>query len=183
MKEKLLLHTCCAPCMVDCVDVLREKGEYEVTSFWYNHNIHPKVEYEQRKDTLIDYCMQIDLPLVVKESYNMNDFIKEVVKNEYNEKGIRCKMCYTKRLREAFIYAKENGYDKVSTTLLISPYQNHNLIKEIGESLAKEYDVGFYYHDFREGYRRGQNKARELGLYRQKYCGCIYSIDSGKWCR
>lgn len=183
MKEKLLLHTCCAPCMVDCIDVLRELDEYDVTSFWYNHNIHPKVEYEARKNTLIDYCKQIDLPLVVEESYGMEDFIKTVVKEEYNEKGIRCKMCYTKRMRETFRYAKENGFDAVCTTLLISPYQKHDLIKEICEELAKEYGVKFYYYDFRPGFRRGQNKAREIGLYRQKFCGCVYSIDSGKWCR
>ncbi|MEG0074108.1 MAG: epoxyqueuosine reductase QueH [Clostridia bacterium] len=185
---KLVMHTCCAPCMVAVVDTLKKENEekdeankLDITAFWYNPNIHPKVEYEKRKNTLIQYCKDIDLPLSIEESYGMVDFVKHVVDNRLNESATRCEYCYTLRLEESFRYAKEHNMDAVTTTLLISPYQNQELIKKVGEKLATKYGVSFYYEDFRPYFRQGQNKARELGLYRQKFCGCIYSIDSGKW--
>lgn len=177
--KRLLLHTCCAPCMVAVTDILLEENEFDVTSYFYNPNIHPKVEYERRKQTLIDYCSSIDLNLEINDNYNMVGFIKDVVTNKLNETGKRCEYCYKTRLEESFRFAKENGYDSVTTTLLISPYQNHDLIKKVAEDLAKKYEIEFYYRDFRPVFRQGQNKARELGLYRQKFCGCIYSIDNG----
>lgn len=177
--KKLLLHTCCAPCMVAVADLLLEEKEFDFTSYYYNPNIHPKIEYERRKNTLIDYCKSIDLNLVIEEEYGMVNFVKHVVDNKLNEQGKRCEYCYRLRMEQSFKHAKENGYDMVSTTLLISPYQNQELIKKVGEDLAEEYGVEFYYRDFRPVFRQGQNKARELGLYRQKFCGCIYSIDSG----
>lgn len=95
--------------------------------------------------------------------------------------GKRCVYCYRSRLEATFKYAKENGYDAVTTTLFISPYQDHELLKEICENLSREYNIEYVYNDFRKYFREGQNKARELNLYRQKFCGCIYSIDEGKW--
>lgn len=178
---KLLMHCCCAPCTVAVYDTIKEKNEYEITAFWYNNNIHPKVEYEQRLETLKTYSNMENINLIVVESYDMINFIDHVVKNDIKEFGKRCVYCYTKRLEETFKYAKQNGYDAVTTTLLISPYQNHELIKKIAEDLAIKYNIKLIYEDFRPLFRQGQNKARELGLYRQKFCGCIYSIDQGKW--
>ena len=177
--KKLLLHTCCAPCMVAVADTLIEEKEFDITSYFYNPNIHPKIEYERRKNTLIQYCNKINLNLVIEESYAMKEFIKYVAVNGLNENGTRCEYCYRTRMEKSFEYAKENGYDMVTTTLLISPYQNQELIKKVGDELAIKYGVEFYYRDFRPIFREGQNKARELELYRQKFCGCIYSIDSG----
>jgi hypothetical protein len=170
---KLLLHTCCAPCSVYCIDSLRKEG-IEPTSYWFNPNIHPYMEYKARRDTLIEYSKQINLNLIVDENYGLREFCKNVVDDLDN----RCKnYCYPVRLEQTAKYAKENGYDCFSTTLLISPYQNHEALKEVGEQMAKKYGIEFLYRDFRPGFREGQNKARELGLYMQKYCGCVFSEE------
>lgn len=170
---KLLLHTCCAPCSVYCIDYLRSK-EIEPTIFWYNPNIHPFMEYKARRDTLKQYTEIINIEAIFKEEYGLREFCKNVIDDLEN----RCvDYCYRIRLEETAKYAKENGFDTFTTTLLISPYQNHEKIKEIGEELAKKYNINFLYEDFRIGFRQGQAKARELGLYMQKYCGCIFSEE------
>lgn len=168
---KLLLHSCCAPCSVYCIKSLREE-EIEPVSFWFNPNIHPYMEYKLRRDTLIEYSKMIDLKLIIKEDYGLDEFCKNVIDDLEN----RCKnYCYKVRLEETAKYAKENGFDSFSTTLLISPYQQHDLLKSMGEEIAKKYDLEFLYRDFRPGFREGQNEARNLGLYMQKYCGCVFS--------
>ncbi|MCI8309813.1 MAG: epoxyqueuosine reductase QueH [Clostridia bacterium] len=168
---KLLLHSCCAPCSVYCIKSLREEG-IEPVSFWFNPNIHPYMEYKLRRDTLIEYSKMIDLKLIIKEDYGLDEFCKNVIDDLEN----RCKnYCYKVRLEETAKYAKENGFDSFSTTLLISPYQQHDLLKSMGEEIAKKYDLEFLYRDFRPGFREGQNEARNLGLYMQKYCGCVFS--------
>ena len=114
----------------------------------------------------------IDLKLIIKEVYGLDEFCKNVIDDLEN----RCKnYCYKVRLEETAKYAKENGFDSFSTTLLISPYQQHDLLKSMGEEIAKKYDLEFLYRDFRPGFREGQNEARNLGLYMQKYCGCVFS--------
>ena len=170
---KLLMHTCCAPCSVYCIDTLREEG-IEPTIYWYNPNIHPYMEYKARRDTLKEYAESLNLNAIFEEDYGLDDFCKNVVGDLQN----RCKnYCYPVRLRKTFEYAKENGYDAVTTTLLYSIYQNHDFIKEYMEKLSEEFGIEFLYRDFRVGFREGQNKARELGLYMQKYCGCIFSEE------
>ena len=170
---KLLLHTCCAPCSVYCIDTLRKEG-IEPTVYWYNPNIHPYMEYKARRDTLKEYTKSIGVEAIFEENYGLREFCKNVVDDLEN----RCKnYCYPVRLEQTAKYAKENGYDSFSTTLLISPYQNHELLKVIGEQLAKKYDLDFVYRDFRVGFREGQAKARKLGLYMQKYCGCVFSEE------
>lgn len=170
---KLLIHTCCAPCSVYCIDSLRNEG-IEPVAYWFNPNIHPYIEYKTRRDTLIEYSEMINLDLIIEDNYGLDEFCKNVIEN-LNE---RCKnYCYKIRLDQTAKFAKENGYEAFTTTLLVSPYQNHEAIIEIANEIAKKYEIQFLYRDFRLGFREGQNKARELGLYMQKYCGCIFSEE------
>ena len=169
---KVLMHTCCAPCSVYCIKALDKEG-IKPDLFWFNPNIHPYKEYESRLETLKKYNEEIGIPLIINDYYGLKEFCK----NTINRLNNRCGYCYLCRLENAASYAKENGYDAFSTTLLISPYQNHELLKKTGDILAKKYGVKFLYKDFRPGFREGQNKARSLGLYMQKYCGCIFSEE------
>ena len=170
---KLLLHTCCAPCSVYCIDSLREE-RIEPTIYWFNPNIHPYMEYKARRDCLKDYINLINVKAIFKEDYGLRDFCKNVINNLEN----RCRdYCYKVRLEQTAKYAKENGYDAFSTTLLVSPYQNHEALIEVANQMAEKYGVEFLYRDFRVGFREGQAKARELGLYMQKYCGCVFSEE------
>ena len=163
---KLLLHTCCAPCSIYCIKSLRNEN-IEPTVYWYNPNIHPYTEYKARRDTLKEYTKSIDVQAIFEEEYGLKDFIKNTVNDVEN----RCQnYCYKVRLEKTAKYAKDNGYDTFSTTLLVSPYQNHELLKQIGEEIAKKYGIKFLYRDFRVGFREGQAEARSLGLYMQKYC-------------
>ena len=155
----LLLHTCCAPCSVYCIDTLREEG-IEPTVYWFNPNIHPYMEYKARRDCLKEYTKSIDVKAIFEENYGLDDFCKNVVNNLQT----RCReYCYPVRLEQTAKYAKENGYTHFSM--------------EVAEQMAKKYGVEFLYRDFRVGFREGQAKARELGLYMQKYCGCIFSEE------
>ncbi len=170
---KLLLHTCCAPCSVYCIDSLR-KENIEPTVYWYNPNIHPYMEYKARRDCLKEYTKSIEINAIFEEDYGLDEFCKNVS----NALNTRCvNYCYPVRLRKTFEYAKQNGFDSVSTTLLYSIYQKHDFIKAYCEKLAKEYGIEFLYRDFRDGFWVGHDKARELGLYMQKYCGCIFSEE------
>ena len=159
------------------IDGKREK--VDMTAYWYNPNIHPKAEYERRKESFVKFCNMKNVKNIVCDEYDMNGFIKEVVENvgEGKKWDIRCKYCYYRRLENAFKYAHDNGYDIVSTTLTRSPYQNHEALISVANQMAKKYNVEFLYRDFRIGFREGQAKARELGLYMQKYCGCIFSEE------
>ena len=168
---KVLMHACCAPCSVYCVDTLRKEG-IEPTIFWYNPNIHPYKEYEARRNCLIEYTKLVNINCIIKDEYGLDEFCKNVANNI----DARCtSYCYPVRLKETFEYAKENGYDAVTTTLLYSIYQKHDYIKHLMEKLSKEYGISFLYRDFRYGFWEGHEKAKELGLYMQKYCGCIFS--------
>ena len=170
---KLLMHTCCAPCSVYCIDSLREEG-IEPTLYWYNPNIHPYMEYKMRRDTLKEYAESININAIFNENYGLRDFCKNVIDDLEN----RCSnYCYRVRLEETAKFAKENGFDTITTTLLVSPYQKHDEIAKIGTEIAEKYGLSFLYRDFRTGFREGQSKARELGLYMQKYCGCVYSEE------
>ena len=170
---KILMHTCCAPCSVYCIDSLRAEG-LEPELYWYNPNIHPFIEYKTRRDCLKDYASRVDVKLIIEEDYGLDDFCRNVVDDIAN----RCiNYCYPKRLGQTVRYAVEHGYGAFTTTLLVSPYQKHDEIKRVCEELASESGLEFIYRDFRLGFREGQAKARELGLYMQKYCGCIFSEE------
>jgi len=167
---KLLLHICCAPCTIYPHRILKEQGA-SIMGLYFNPNIHPYTEFAHRRDTLKQYAGLCGLDVFFPNDYPMEDFLKGVV---YHEED-RCRFCYHQRLKYTAAYAKDNGFDSFSTTLLYSIYQKHDLIREIAENLAAEYQVRFYYEDFRKGWKEGVDRSRQLGLYRQKYCGCIYS--------
>lgn len=170
--EKTLLHCCCAPCSVSCIQQLRAEG-IEPVAYWYNPNIHPYQEYKARRDTLMEYAPSIGMELIVEENYGLRDFVCAVA----DDIPHRCGKCYAMRLEQTARYAAEHGFTSFTTTLLISPYQNHELLKAVGEAAAQRYGVTFLYRDFRPGFKDGQQQARELGLYVQKYCGCIFSEE------
>ncbi len=168
---KLLMHTCCAPCSVYCIDRLRKEG-IEPTVYWYNPNIHPYKEYEARRDCLKEYTKSVNVNAIFEEDYGLKEFCKNVI----DDLGNRCvNYCYRVRLEKTVQFAKQNGYDTFTSTLFVSPYQKHEELKKVCEELAERYNIKFLYIDFRVGFREGQTKARELGLYMQKYCGCIFS--------
>ncbi|MBP1737525.1 MAG: hypothetical protein H6Q60_1406 [Oscillospiraceae bacterium] len=169
---KTLLHICCAPCSIKCVETLRDEG-IEPVGFWFNPNIHPFTEYKARKNTLTDYAAAIGLTLAVENNYGLRTFIEQVCP-DFDD---RCGYCYRVRMEESARYAAEHGFDSFSTTLLISPYQKHDMIAAAGEAAGKQYGVSFLYRDFRPRFREGQATARALGLYMQKYCGCIFSEE------
>ena len=170
---KLLMHTGCAPCSVYCIESLKNEGIIP-TLYWYNPNIHPYQEYKARRDCLKQYASDIGIQAIFQEEYGLDEFCKNVINNLQN----RCvNYCYKVRLEQTAKYAKENGYDAITTTLFVSPYQNHEALKKVCEEVCKKYELEFVYRDFRVGFREGQAKAREYGLYMQKYCGCIFSEE------
>ncbi|MGI6684976.1 MAG: epoxyqueuosine reductase QueH [Bacillota bacterium] len=166
----ILLHSCCGPCATYPVKKLQEMG-HDVSGFFYNPNIHPYKEYEKRLLTFQDYAKKKGIKTIIKDDYALEKFLRMTAYRE----NIRCQFCYRMRLDETAKLAKEQNFEAFSTTLLVSPYQKHELIKKVGEELAEEYQISFFYHDFRDGYREGVNISREMGLYRQPFCGCIYS--------
>ena len=169
---KTLLHICCAPCANQCIEVLRGDG-LVVTGFWYNPNIHPYTEYRARRDCLREYAKAVELPLIEKNDYALRPFVREVAEDLDH----RCVKCYQIRLFEAAKAAKEGGFDSFTSSLFISPYQNFELMQETAERAAMEYGVEFLFRDFRPYFRAGQDRARELNMYIQKYCGCIFSEE------
>ena len=180
---KLLLHICCAPCSAACIKVLREEN-IDIVGYWYNPNIHPFKEYDNRLKALKEYSKMINLNVIYDDFYGLDEFVKNTVSIIDN----RCGYCYLSRMERVVKYAHDNGYDAFSSTLFISPYQKHDLLKSICEKLSKKYNIQFLYRDFRPYYELGREMFRETGLYMQKYCGCIFSererykkeIDSSK---
>lgn len=167
---KTLLHTCCGPCSIHPVKILRDEG-ITVMGFFYRHNIHPFTECMKREDTLKEYAGMIELKVIYQEGYELEEFIRDAAFRE----GDRCIICYHKRLTATALMAKRGKFDSFSTTLLYSKFQNHELIKEIGEAAGKKAGVKFLYKDFRDGWKHGIEESKKIGLYRQQYCGCIYS--------
>ena len=167
---KTLLHICCAPCANQPIEILRADG-MEVTGYWYNPNIHPFTEYRERRNTLRTYATAIELPLIERDDYGLRPFVRDVAEDI----GGRCIKCYEMRLFDTARMAAEGGFDSFTSSLFISPYQNHALMRDVAERAAYQYGVKFEYRDFRPYFRAGQEKARELEMYIQKYCGCVFS--------
>jgi hypothetical protein len=142
-----------------------------VTGFFYNPNIQPLLEFRRRMDTLEDYARQTDVPVLWHRNYGLARFLREVVFREQD----RCRICYFLRLSRTAQLAVSEGFEGFTTTLLYSRFQNHELVRTIGKQLAKEHRIPFVYMDFREGWREGIAASRKIGLYRQPYCGCVYS--------
>jgi predicted adenine nucleotide alpha hydrolase (AANH) superfamily ATPase len=167
---KLLLHVCCAPCSIYPVRILREE-KCDVMGFFYGSNIHPYTECLKRRKTLSDYAETIDLRLIISEAYDLEPFLRNVV---YREKE-RCLFCYQERLRSTALMAKRGKFDAFSTTLLYSKFQQHETIRSIGHSVGQDVGISFLYQDFRTGWKEGVERSKQLKMYRQQYCGCIYS--------
>ena len=169
---KLLLHICCGPCAIYPIKHLAGKKFDEIVGYYYNPNIHPPSEFKKRRDALKKAEKRLDFK-VIYPPYVMEEYFRKISSKEDSPE--RCSLCWELRLLQTADYAKENSFDGFTTTLLISPYQNHELVKDISERIAKEKGIDFYYEDFRKGFRESQDKARELDVYRQKYCGCVFS--------
>ncbi len=169
-NERLLLHICCGPCAAYPLSLLKQEP-LETFGFFYNPNIHPYQEFALRRDTAAAYAETLGVKLIVRDEYDVAQFIRDVVYREND----RCRVCYYMRLEAAARTAKKGNFGWYSSTLLYSKMQNHELIREIGESLGRRHGVKFLYRDFRQGWKEGIRLSKEAGLYRQQYCGCIYS--------
>ena len=167
---KALLHVCCANCAIYPIKIMRDEG-LEVMGFFYRHNIHPYTECLKRQEALQAYAEQIDLKVIYQEGYDIEGFIQNVVFRESE----RCNYCYHDRLRSTALLAKRGKFDYFSSTLLYSKHQQHDLIRSMGEAIGKSVGVPFLYQDYREGWKEGRECSKQMGLYRQHYCGCIYS--------
>ncbi len=167
---RVLLHVCCGPCCIYPVKSLRNDGA-EVMGFFYKHNIHPYSECLKRQQTLQDYAERIDLRVIYQEGYDLEGFLQNAVYREAH----RCRQCYHDRLKSTALLAKRGKFNYFSSTLLYSKFQNHELVRSTGESIGKSIGVPFLYDDFRKGWKEGVETSKELGMYRQQYCGCIYS--------
>ncbi|GAM11796.1 putative protein [Geobacter sp. OR-1] len=173
---KILLHICCAPCSIVPLQTLRAEG-HEVTGFFFNHNIHPYQEYRRRLDTVREYARSTDLDCIIRDEYRLEEFLASVAR----EPEKRCSYCYASRLEVAARTAAEEGFDAFTSSLLYSRYQRHDEIRQTGERLAEQHGIAFHYDDYRRGWQDGIRISKELGLYRQQYCGCIYSEKERYW--
>lgn len=175
----LLLHSCCAPCSSYVLEYLSEF--FSITVLYYNPNIFPKEEYMYRiaeQQKLIDHLPVKNPIKLIGTDYTPNDFYEKVKGHEADrEGGERCFICYELRLREAAKYALEGKFDYFTTTLSISPLKNAEKLNQIGEMIANEMGIKYLYSDFKKknGYKRSTELSKEYGLYRQNYCGCVYS--------
>lgn len=167
---KILLHLCCANCAIYPLQRLRAQGA-EITGYFYNHNIHPYREFQRRLTTVQQYAGEVALPLVCRAEYALDEFLSRVAA----EPSQRCLYCYHSRLEATAAYAAAHGFDAFSSSLLYSRYQQHERIRASGEALGERFKVPFFYEDFRSGWQAGIDVSRAMGLYRQSYCGCIYS--------
>ena len=166
----LLLHICCAPCSIVSWEYFSSLG-YLPRGYFFNPNIHPYKEFSRRLETLRAFSRAEARPVIYDEEYRLEEFIRMAV----DSKDKRCQLCYALRLRETARYARKAGIEYISTTLLLSPYQKHEALKNEGEEAARRYGVKFVYADLRPFFRESMQKARQKELYRQGYCGCIYS--------
>ena len=172
IKPRVLLHICCAPCSIPVIKFL-EKQEFSITGFWYNPNIWPEEEYEKRIEALIQYEREKGLSIIYKDQWQPQE-------NPDPDSNRRCLLCYEDRLSKIAQTAEESAFDFFTTTLLVSPYQKHELIRDLALDLAQDYGINFYYEDFRPLFAGHKKEARELGLYQQRYCGCKASIKEAE---
>lgn len=178
----LLLHSCCAPCSSYVISYLT--NYFNITIYYYNPNISPIEEYEKRKEEQIKLIKELETKnkLSILDCDYENEIYEQTIKGleKEPERGKRCIKCYKLRLEKTAKTAKENNFDYFTTTLSVSPYKNSNLINEIGENLEKEYNVKWLYSDFKkkDGYKKSIELSKKYNLYRQNYCGCIYSKNT-----
>jgi epoxyqueuosine reductase len=168
---RLLLHTCCAPCLIYPLEKLRKDG-FQVSAFFYNPNVHPFAEYKNRKQAVTGLSAELGLEAFYPEYHPQEYFNRVDLKEDAPQ---RCSICWSMRLKETARAAKEKGFDSFSTTLLVSPYQDMELIEKLGLEAAAAEGIKFHAEDFRPGFRKAHDEAKLKGIYCQKYCGCIYS--------
>jgi len=168
--KKVMLHVCCAHCAAYTVEHWRQQG-YEVSAFWYNPNIHPYSEHQNRLESMERLAEKLNLPLVIAEGYDMPEYFRRVSGREEQ----RCQLCFELRLGATAETAREKGFDAFTTTLLISPHQQHEILLETGNRTAGEKKIEFLYADLRKRYSDSRHITKPMDLYRQQYCGCIYS--------
>jgi predicted adenine nucleotide alpha hydrolase (AANH) superfamily ATPase len=169
---KILVHQCCGPCSVYPVSELKEAA-YDITAYFYNPNIHPLSEFYARLEAAYLFNREEGIEMITDETYGLTEFTRAVSHREAS----RCSYCYSVRMESAARLAADKGFDCFTTTLLYSRYQKHDEIVAICESAAKRYGVMFHYEDYREGWQFGIDESKRREMYRQKYCGCIYSEE------
>jgi len=167
---KVLLHICCAPCAVYPVEALTGAG-HAVRGFFFNPNIQPYQEFVRRVQALETFAEKVKLPVIWDRTYDLEGFFRAVAFRE----GERCRLCYYQRLLATARVARAGKFAAFTTTLLYSKYQDHELVREVAQQVVREVEIPFYYEDFRLGWERGRTKTQKLGLYKQQYCGCIFS--------
>jgi len=167
---RLLVHTCCGPCACYPFSWLAEQG-HDSTAFFFNPNIHPYQEFERRAQGVAALADQRGMPVIWAKQYDLDDFLRQVVFREEQ----RCRICFHIRLLRTAQVARRGKFDAFTTTLLVSPRQKHDWLRSAGEQAAAATGVPFFYRDFRPHYRETTAQSLALGLYRQSYCGCIYS--------
>ncbi len=168
--HSVLVHCCCAHCAAYIVDYWRQQG-FEVSALWYNPNIHPYMEHQHRLEAMEYLTEEVNLPLIVTEGYDVIDYFRQVVGHESQ----RCQYCFGLRLLKTAETAYQRGFNAFTTSLLISPHQKHDLLREIGNKISKEKGIDFLYTDLRKRYSDSRHMTKGLNLYRQQYCGCVYS--------
>jgi predicted adenine nucleotide alpha hydrolase (AANH) superfamily ATPase len=168
--KRVLIHVCCAHCAAYTAEYWRGQN-YEVGGFWYNPNIHPYTEHQNRLEAMQQLAEKIKLPLIIAPEYDMVEFFRRAAGHEKD----RCAACFDMRLTKTALAARANCYDAFTTTLLISPHQKHELIKAVGNVTASAKQVEFLYTDLRKRYSDSRHITKPMDLYRQHYCGCIYS--------
>lgn len=168
---RILLHTCCAPCLVVPLDDLRSEG-HDVTSYFFNPNIHPYSEFLRRKDALQSYVLPQEIEVMFGEHPgDTEEWFRQVAFREDQ----RCMVCFHLRMKMTALTAVEKGFDAFSTTLFYSRFQKHALLNDVCESIASQFGMPLVYRDWRSRWNEGVKRYRVSALYRQKYCGCIYS--------
>ena len=166
---RLLIHVCCAPCFV--APYYKLKNEFEITTLWFNPNIHPVTEYVKRRNCFREFLKNEGINKIEVNEYGLLDFMH----NTFTHLSDRCYYCYYNRLHYTAMKAKQEGFDCFSSTLLYSKVQNHELIKKIATEIAEVQKIPFYYQDLRELWKEGITLSKEMNMYRQQYCGCIFS--------
>ncbi|MBI4284757.1 MAG: epoxyqueuosine reductase QueH [Chloroflexi bacterium] len=171
-SNSVLLHSCCAHCAAYTIDYWRKQG-YEVICWWYNPNIHPFREHQSRLEAMQSLARNVDAPFLVADGYDMVTYFRQVAGHEAD--GDRCQYCFRLRLARAAETARQMGIAAFTTTLLISPHQKHELVCQIGQEVAAATGIEFLYADLRKRYSDSRHITKPMDLYRQQYCGCLYS--------
>lgn len=170
IKMQILFHICCAPCALHCFPRLKKEFD-DIFGFWYNPNIHPLQEYRRRLNSVKEWAEKTNTRVIYEDKYELQDFLRGIAFRESN----RCQICYYLRLKKTAIFARRGKFDFFGSTLLCSPHQNQDLIRNIAREIGEEYSINPYLKSFREGWKESKEVSREMDLYHQQYCGCIYS--------